>query len=120
MLPTSTIFEFAGAGISLTVQFTSPLLPYSLDILSRPVTYVTLGARATDGRTHAVAFYVDTSAEMSVQLVTQQVVWQRSSDAKIVTSMHIGTQSQVQFGVVRQSSSRPHAGTRARCLQRRW
>src|SRR5687767_4670780 len=41
VLPTRTIYTFAGAGIRLTLTFMTPMLPDDLDVLTRPVTYVT-------------------------------------------------------------------------------
>ena len=52
VLPTRTIYTFTGSGISLTLSFMNADLPQDLDILSRPVTYVTWTAQATDGQRH--------------------------------------------------------------------
>lgn len=73
VLPTRTIYSFDGAGIRLTLTFMTPALPDDLDVLSRPVTYLTFSARATDGATHAVAFYQDGAAEIVVNEPQQQV-----------------------------------------------
>ena len=51
--PTQTICEFEGQGVGVTLTFTSPLLPDDLEVLARPVTYVTVRvkplAQAADG-----------------------------------------------------------------------
>ena len=47
---TRTTYTFGSGGISLALTFLSPLLPHDLDVLARPVTYITWEARATDGR----------------------------------------------------------------------
>jgi len=78
VLPTHTIYVFRGAGTELTVTFLSPLLPDDLDLLSRPITYLTCSARATDGREHAVKLYVDCSAEWVVNTPNQPVRWNRA------------------------------------------
>src|ERR1039458_7485079 len=39
VLPTRTIYEFAGEGVRLELTFLTPALPQDLDILSRPATY---------------------------------------------------------------------------------
>ena len=41
VLPTRTIYTFEGAGVGLTLTFMTPALPDDLDVLSRPVTYLT-------------------------------------------------------------------------------
>jgi hypothetical protein len=41
VLPTRTIYTFEGAGVELKLTFMTPALPDDLDVLSRPVTYVT-------------------------------------------------------------------------------
>ena len=74
VLPTRTICQFEGAGVALTLTFLTPALPGEIDLLSRPVTYVTYEFRATDGAKHKVAFDFDASAELTVNQGTQQVV----------------------------------------------
>ncbi len=77
VLPTRTIYTFEGAGVALTLTFTTPALPEDLDLLSRPVTYLTWEVRATDGRTHDVALYFDAAAEIAVNEPRQRVEWTR-------------------------------------------
>src|SRR5439155_993462 len=36
VLPTRTIYTFAGGGVRLTLTFTTPMLPDALDVLTRP------------------------------------------------------------------------------------
>ncbi len=47
--PTRTVYSFRGAGIEATLAFLSPLLIDDLDILARPVTYITADVRSADG-----------------------------------------------------------------------
>ncbi|MBN1362970.1 MAG: DUF4965 domain-containing protein [Sedimentisphaerales bacterium] len=79
VLPTRTIYTFEGAGIALTLTFMTPALPEDIDILSRPVTYLTYDFRATDGKEHQVQVYFDASAELVVNEPQQEVVWGTSS-----------------------------------------
>lgn len=53
--PTQTLIGFEGAGIKLDLTFTTPALPDDLDLLSRPITYVSVKAASADGRPHKVA-----------------------------------------------------------------
>ena len=72
--PTHTVYSFEAAGVSLTLTFLSPLLPHDLDVMSRPVTYITWEARATDGRTHDVSVYLHVQGEWVVNTASQSVV----------------------------------------------
>jgi hypothetical protein len=77
--PTRTSYGFRGAGIEATLTFLSPLLIDDLDILARPVSYVTLDVRSSDGAEHAVAFYYDACAEIAVNTPDQKVFWTRAA-----------------------------------------
>ena len=77
VFPTRTVYSFRDAGIELTVTFLSPLLAGDLDILARPVSYLTFEARSVDGRPHEAALYFDATAEIAVNDTTQAVVWSR-------------------------------------------
>ncbi len=77
VLPTRTIYQFEAAGIRLTVTFTTALLPYNLDVMSRPVTYLDFDVAAADGQAHDVAIYTDVGSDWVVNTVEQRVVWGR-------------------------------------------
>ena len=66
VLPTRTICTFAGEGIALSVTFLTPALSDDLDVLSRPVTYVSFEAASTDNRKHQVLVGFSASAELTV------------------------------------------------------
>src|ERR1051325_5414260 len=74
VLPTRTIYTFAGAGVELTLTFMTPALPDDLAVLSRPVTYVTWDVKSSDGKRREVELYFDASGEIAVndgkQIVT--------------------------------------------------
>ncbi|MFM1904960.1 MAG: hypothetical protein RLZZ440_2860 [Planctomycetota bacterium] len=71
--PTRSIYTFRGAGVEVVLTFTTPALPFDIDILSRPITFIAVEARATDGRNHAVEWYLDASAEVAVNQPEQTV-----------------------------------------------
>jgi len=91
--PTRTIYDFEGSGIHLTTTFFTPALPEDLDILSRPVTYLTWSVHSIDERTHSVQLYFDVSAQLAVDNDQEAVVW-GTSHVGDLTVMHIGTSSQ--------------------------
>ncbi|PYX50301.1 MAG: hypothetical protein DMG76_35045 [Acidobacteria bacterium] len=51
---TRTTYRFEEAGIRLEVAFLSPLLPFDLDVMARPISYVTATIIATDRAAHDV------------------------------------------------------------------
>jgi Domain of unknown function (DUF4965)/Domain of unknown function (DUF1793)/Domain of unknown function (DUF5127)/Domain of unknown function (DUF4964) len=65
VLPTRTIYSFAGAGIQLTLTFLQPALPDDLMLYSRPVVYVICDFVNTDGREHQVGFQFTANGEIS-------------------------------------------------------
>ncbi len=77
--PTRTTYEFQAGPVKVALTFVSPLLPNDLLLFSRPVTYLTWEARATDGHAHKVAVYYDNSSELVVDRPDQPVRWSRPS-----------------------------------------
>jgi glutaminase A-like protein/uncharacterized protein DUF5127/uncharacterized protein DUF4964 len=93
VLPTRTIYKFEGQGVRVTLTFATPLLASDLDILSRPVTYLTWQVESTDNRQHAVSLYYGTSAELVVNKLQQSVVWSREKIGRL-TALKMGSQQQ--------------------------
>jgi hypothetical protein len=97
VFPLRTVYEFDAAGVSLTLTFLSPMLPADLELVSRPVSYVTWQVRATDGRAHDVAVYFDASAQIAVNSPEQKVTWSHAT-AGDLTLLRAGTESQPVLG----------------------
>jgi hypothetical protein len=74
VLPTRTIYTFEGEGVRLTLTFMTPALPGDLEVLARPVTYVTAEAKSTETKDHAFSFYFDASPEIALNVNTQAVI----------------------------------------------
>lgn len=91
--PTRTAARFEGAGIALGLDFFTPALPDDLDVLARPVTYVSWKVRATDGRPHAVELYLDCGVEIAVHALDQAIHWDHPSFDGLVT-MRVGRSAQ--------------------------
>jgi hypothetical protein len=91
--PTRTIYRFQGDGVEAVLEFATPSIPYDIDQLSRPVTYVSATFRATDGRTHIVRFYWEASGELAVNVPEQAVCAKRKSHSGF-TSLNIGSVDQ--------------------------
>jgi len=80
MTPTQTKYTFQCGPVMLNLTFLSPLLLSDLDLLARPVTYVTVSARSADGRQHAVQLNLSASSDLAVNNWRQLVVVDRKSD----------------------------------------
>ncbi|HEX6509121.1 MAG TPA: DUF5127 domain-containing protein, partial [Chloroflexota bacterium] len=76
--PTHTKYSFAEAGVQLVLTFFTPALPDDLDVLSRPVTYLSWNVTSTDGNTHDVSIYLDADPLIAVDTPDQQVTWSRA------------------------------------------
>ena len=72
---TRTICRFACSQVAVTVTFCSPLLADDLDLLSRPLSTITVEAVANDGATHQVEVYCDLGCEWAADTVSQPVQW---------------------------------------------
>jgi hypothetical protein len=72
-----TRYRFAAGGIELKVTFFTPSFPDDLDVLSRPVTYLTWEAVSTDGAAHDVSLLLDVDPLIAVNDPGEQVTWGR-------------------------------------------
>src|ERR1035441_4723836 len=93
VLPTRTIYSFEGEGVRLTLTFMTAALPDDLDLLSRPVTYLTWESRPTDNKNHKVSVYFDVSAAIACNTPDQAVNFQKADSAKI-KAWRVGTVEQ--------------------------
>lgn len=91
--PMRTRYEFSAAGVKLSLEFFTPAFIAELDILSRPVTYLTWEAGATDGRTHAVDVYFDAATVIAANNTDQRTVWSRVQAGQ-VRALRAGTAQQ--------------------------
>ena len=93
VLPTRTIYDFAGQGVHVTLTFTTPLLAADLETLARPVTYLTWQVHSADRKPHGVSLYFDASADLVVNKPDQAVVWSREKVGAL-TALKMGSQEQ--------------------------
>ena len=93
VFPTRTVYDFRGGGIHLTLTFMTPALPADLDVLARPVTYLTWQVRSADGAAHDVSIYHGASSLLAVHEPEQKVEWARESMGGLV-ALRVGTVDQ--------------------------
>jgi glutaminase A-like protein/uncharacterized protein DUF5127/uncharacterized protein DUF4964 len=77
VLPTHTAYQFEGSGIQVSLTFLNPVLPQDLEILSRPVTYVTWLVQSSDSKKHEVQVYFDAASQIVVNTADEPVSWSR-------------------------------------------
>lgn len=69
-----TIYDFKAGGIDLNVNFTSPLLLKEVDLMARPVSYITYSVKSNDGQAHDVKVYLGASSNIAVNEASQEVM----------------------------------------------
>jgi hypothetical protein len=94
LTPTRTVYGFEAAGVRLGLTFLTPALPGDLDVLSRPVTYVSFDVRSTDGREHEVAVDFDASPMIATNTPEQKVGWSRVKLGAGLEALRVGTTEQ--------------------------
>ncbi len=90
---TQTIYNFTAGKVDLKVNFTSPLLMKDLDLLARPVSYITYQAKSNDGKNHAVKIFLSSSTNIAVYKPTQEVTAQKYRNGNL-TVLKAGTVEQ--------------------------
>ena len=91
-LTTSYVFE--GAGIELTALFTSPILPYDFYYLSRPVSYLELIVRSTDGEEHSVTAQISVSEQICINAVGEDEIVTEMLECNGLNHAKMGSKSQ--------------------------
>ncbi|MFP5236294.1 MAG: glutaminase domain-containing protein [Acidobacteriota bacterium] len=89
--PTHTIYRFQADGVQLTVTFFTPALPRDLNVLSRPVTYLTLTAQSA--APHTVSALIDVDPVIAVNTADESVTWGRSRAGRL-TVLNVGSRDQ--------------------------
>ncbi len=90
---THTLYSFSGAGITLDLSFFTPAFPQDLDLLSRPVTYLTWTAKSADGAPHTVDALLDVNPELAVNDREDPVTWGRSETGSLDV-LNVGSRDQ--------------------------
>ncbi len=91
--PTHTRYSFTGGGIALDLTFFTPTILSDLDVLSRPVTYVSFAAKSADGRPHAVSVLLDVNPLIAVNEPGEAVTFSRAQ-TETQTVLSVGSRDQ--------------------------
>lgn len=91
--PTHTRYEFQQDGVTIDFSFFTPALPNNLDLISRPVTYLTWEVKSTDGGAHKVSLLLDVDPVIAVNERGQQVVLFRNQTSRL-NVLSVGSRDQ--------------------------
>lgn len=69
-----TIYTFDCDNATLTATFTSPLLLDDLDLMSRPISYLSVKVKSKDQKEHQAKLYIGASSNIAVYTPQQEVV----------------------------------------------
>ena len=76
---TQTVYQLTCGAADVTLTFTSPLLMNALDVLSRPVSYISFKIKSNDGKAHSGQLYFGASTDLAVNLPYQPVKAERTN-----------------------------------------
>jgi len=91
--PTHTRYQFRQSGVTLELIFFTPAMMNDLDLLSRPVTYLTWNVQSTDGVAHQVSVLLDVDPVIAVNDRSQQVVSSRNETSSLKV-LSVGSRDQ--------------------------
>ena len=91
--PTQTVFSFIQDGVEINLTFLSPLLVEDIDLVSRPLSYITWSFRSKDGKAHSAEIYFEISGLATVDIKRQQVVWEQQ-DLGTLQVLKMGSREQ--------------------------
>lgn len=91
--PTHTRYQFRKGGITLDLTFFTPAIMNDLDVLSRPVTYLTWSAQSTDQASHSVSVLLSVDPVIAVNDRGQQVVSFRNQTS-LLNVLSVGSRDQ--------------------------
>ena len=69
-----TIYTFDCDNTTLTATFTTPLLMDDLDLMSRPISYISVKLKSKDNKEHKAKLYLGASSNIAVYTTQQEVV----------------------------------------------
>ena len=93
MNATQTIYNFNCGPADAVITFTSPLLIKDLNLISRPVSYITYSVKSTDHKTHDVQIFLGASTNITVNTSSEEVVTKKYS-AMQLNILKAGTKEQ--------------------------
>ncbi len=93
VMATQTKYDFECGPVDLKITFTSPLLTNNLNVLSRPISYITYDVTSSDKKTHDVQIYFEASPEWAVNTINQEITSEKIGTNGL-TYLKAGTKDQ--------------------------
>ncbi|ANH80738.1 glutaminase [Niabella ginsenosidivorans] len=90
---TQTLYDFECGPVALKVAFISPLIMNDLELLSRPVSYITFATSSKDNLAHTVEVLLSVSSDLAVNTPTQEITAEKSTSGNL-SLLKAGTVSQ--------------------------
>jgi hypothetical protein len=90
---TQTIYQFSCGPVDMELTFSSPLIMSDLELLSRPISYVSFVTRSNDGKPHDAELLFGASTNLAVNNTAQTVIAAKSNTAKLAL-LKAGTKEQ--------------------------
>src|SRR5690606_18945196 len=90
---TQTIYNLVCGGVEVVLSFISPLLINDLDLLSRPVTYISIKTISQDLKDHEVQVYFGASAHIATN-EEEQIVNAEGLSTSTLNYLKAGTKDQ--------------------------
>lgn len=94
---TQTAYTFDAGTVGLKLTFTSPLLMDDLDLLARPISYISYEVVAKDGKKHDVKIHQEVSSDIAVYMADQQEVEGQAYQDGNLSILKAGTVEQPVF-----------------------
>ena len=94
---TQTNYGFTAGPVKLTVNFLSPLLLEDLEVVARPVSYITFDVQSGDKKPHSVQVYFSESGTLATNTIGQEVAI-NTGQANGLAFESIGTVAQPLLG----------------------
>ncbi len=93
LTPTQTTFSYLQDGVEIKLNFLSPLLVEDIDLVTRPLSYVTWSFNSKDKKSHTAEIYFEISGLTSVDNRSQQITWGKQNIQQLQV-LKIGSKEQ--------------------------
>lgn len=94
---TQTYYSFTCGPVDLSVKFTAPLLMNNLDLMTRPVNYLSYETASNDGQAHEISLYFEAAPQWAIDQPYQKSV-SKTGNTEGITYVSTGSVDQQILG----------------------